>query len=166
MTVPKRTSCKRRIIAATALLTACFAARQFSVLFFVTENFGNKIKDNAAAVNEPQLRGVSNAVDNEKNVEKVADEAPPSQPLDVKEVPTANQVTCDSNPCNGLFSYSPPNTDTTNALEVMTKAIASYNYGNERNSATENKMIFMPTKTDPHSCMEEWKSSRPNWVDR
>jgi hypothetical protein len=75
-------------------------------------------------------------------------------------------VSCDSNPCQGIFAYAGPNTDTTNSLEVMTKAIASYNYGNERNSATENKMIFMPTKTDPHSCVEEWKSSRPNWVDR
>lgn len=100
---------------------------------------------------------------------KVKDGSQTIQPLSpitkVSEGPEVS-VSCDSSPCRGSFAYSPPNKDANNALEVMTKAIESYKYGNKLNSPDNNIMIFMPTKTDPTSCVEEWKSSRPSWVDR
>ena len=65
-------------------------------------------------------------------------------------------VSCDSSPCQGSFAYFPPNNDVINALEVMSNAIQSYSYGNILNG-NGNKLIFMPTKTDPISCVEEWK---------
>jgi FkbM family methyltransferase len=83
----------------------------------------------------------------------------------VERISSEGAVVCDSTPCQGIFAYSGPNKDTS-SVDTMTKAIASYNYGPEANSETENKMIFMPTKTDPLSCVEEWKSSRSSWVDR
>lgn len=93
---------------------------------------------------------------------------PPISPAEstISDTQPEVSVSCDSTPCNGIFAYSGPNKDASNALEVMTKAIASYHYGNEINTETDNKMIFMPTKTDPQSCVEEWKSSGAAWVDR
>lgn len=118
-------------------------------------------------MNEPQLRGVSNAVDNEKKLEKVADEAPPSQPLDVKEVPTANQVTCDSNPCNGFFSYSPPNTDNENASATFQYTFDRYKYGYGGEKVPDGKQneIFMPRNVG-EACAIEWKEARKNWTER
>lgn len=102
-----------------------------------------------------------------------ADEAQTQQSIepavvDAKQVAGSNEivVTCESTPCNGFFAYSGPNRNTTAALEVMRKAVATYNYGGDRNNETLNKMIFMPSETDPQSCVNEWKESRHTWVDR
>ena len=75
-------------------------------------------------------------------------------------------VTCDSSPCDGVFAYSGPNHNPINALKVLTDAVATYSYGNEMNTATDNTMIFMPTNTDPQSCVSEWKQSRFVWIRR
>jgi len=75
-------------------------------------------------------------------------------------------VSCDSDPCLGIFAYSRPNTEASLVKDAMMKAVASYNYGNEKNSAIENKLIFMPNETDPERCVEEWKRSRSSWEDR
>ncbi|KAL7436546.1 hypothetical protein ACHAXM_005256 [Skeletonema potamos] len=77
-----------------------------------------------------------------------------------------SSVSCDSSPCNGFFAYNGPNKDKKAALDVLQKAVAVYHYGNERNSETENIMIFMPKITNHPSCVLEWKESRSKWVDR
>jgi hypothetical protein len=79
---------------------------------------------------------------------------------------TKPSVTCDSTPCNGFFAYDGPNKNKTSAASNMQNAVAAYHYGGEKNSETENTMIFMPDKTDPRECIQEWKESRAKWVDR
>ena len=97
---------------------------------------------------------------------KVKDGSQTIQPLSpVGRVVEGSEISCDSSPCQGTFAYSPPNKDASNAVEVMTEAIKTYKYGNVPNSP-DNNLIFMPTKTDPKSCVEEWKNSRSSWVDR
>ena len=88
--------------------------------------------------------------------------------VDAKQVVGSNElaVTCESTPCNGFFAYSGPNRNTTAAFEVLRKAVATYNYGNDRNNETLNQMIYMPSETDPQNCVNEWKESRQKWVDR
>ena len=76
------------------------------------------------------------------------------------------RISCDSSPCNGFFAYDGPNYDKKSASDILQKAVAEYYYGNERNNATHNKMIFMPTATNHPSCVSEWKESRPKWVER
>jgi hypothetical protein len=181
MAIP-RTPRRSNIIYKIAFLTIFFiVAHQFYILFSLTEEDITKIK----GIDEPQLRGASiNAGEPDKQggtteedrsaiKEPTVAEQPQVQLQPANEVVTAagrisseGAVVCDSTPCQGIFAYSGPNKDTSSAVDTMTKAIASYNYGPEANSETENKMIFMPTKTDPLSCVEEWKSSRSSWVDR
>ena len=75
-------------------------------------------------------------------------------------------ISCDSSPCNGFFAYEGPNKDKKAALEVFQKAVAEYGYPPERNNETHNKLIFMPNITNHLSCVQEWKESRPKWVNR
>ena len=75
-------------------------------------------------------------------------------------------VSCDSSPCNGFFAYDAPSKDKNASFHVLQTAVAAYNYGPESNSDTNNTLIFMPNITNHPSCVQEWKESRPKWVDR
>lgn len=75
-------------------------------------------------------------------------------------------VSCDSSPCNGFFAYDAPGTEKNASFHVFQKAVAAYNYGPERNSNAKNELIFMPNITNHPSCVQEWKESRPKWVNR
>ena len=75
-------------------------------------------------------------------------------------------VSCDSSPCNGFFAYDAPSKDKNASFHVLQTAVAAYSYGPETNSDTNNTLIFMPNITNHPSCVQEWKESRPKWVDR
>ena len=75
-------------------------------------------------------------------------------------------VSCDSSPCNGFFAYDAPSKDKNTSFHIFQKAVATYNYGPERNSDAKNELIFMPNITNHPSCVQEWKESRPKWVNR
>ncbi|KAL7454078.1 hypothetical protein ACHAWC_005706 [Mediolabrus comicus] len=75
-------------------------------------------------------------------------------------------ISCDSSQCNGFFAYDAPSKDKNASFHVLLLAVAAYNYGPERNSGAKNELIFMPNITNHPSCVQEWKESRPKWVNR
>jgi hypothetical protein len=97
----------------------------------------------------------------------VADEAEKEEGfIDKLKYMKERHVSCDSSPCNGFFAYDAPSKDKNASFHIFQKAVAAYNYGPERNSDAKNQLIFMPNITNHPSCVQEWKESRPKWVDR
>ena len=167
MAVPRQTH--GRIypgIKTLALLTiSSLALFQFHILFFVTKEYGETTIDEIDA-NQPQTKLRGNQQMPADVVEDLRDPIN-TQMLKPKKA-ELSPVECDSTPCNGFFAYSPPNTDTANASATFKHAFDryKYGYGGEKTPDREQKEIFMPTKTDPRGCVDEWKSSRASWVER
>ena len=166
MASPKRTRCHHNSIIRTISLFAVssLALFQFYTSFFLAKQYGTTTIDEAKADRPQKLRGTQ-----ETPAKVSADQSDSVNQLTFTPVKAGTSpVTCDSTPCNGHFSYSPPNTDKANASITFKHAFDRYKYGSEGKKIPygEQDEIFMPTKTDPRECVDEWKSSRPSWVDK
>ena len=122
----------------------------------------------------PQLRGVSNGCVEDDDCKEHADGSinepevnEVAQPQVTTPPAKVEAITCDSTPCNGFFSYSPPNTDKENASATFQYAFERYKYGHggEKQPDGTQKEIFMP-KNVGMACTNEWKEARGNWTNR
>jgi hypothetical protein len=155
---PRREIQTSHYLIVTAFAIAILLVTQFKALVTITHN-GRHIEDG-----EKNFLGTS--IPRDVKMPYNQSDQKVSESIGPITINSNSSVSCDSSPCNGFFAYNGPNRDKKAALDVLQKAVAVYHYGNERNSETENIMIFMPNITNNPSCVLEWKESRSKWVDR
>ncbi|EJK74728.1 hypothetical protein THAOC_03581 [Thalassiosira oceanica] len=63
--------------------------------------------------------------------------------------------------CEGIFEYSPPNTNVTNAQEILRDEASKYRYGGD-----DRDLIFFPEGfSTPEECIQQWKDNQIKYKD-
>ena len=62
--------------------------------------------------------------------------------------------------CEGIFEYSPPNTNLTNAMEILRDEASRYKYPGDNRD-----LIFFPEFSSPEECIQQWKDNQSNYKD-